>query len=1432
MSVIAISALQLRLVLCVAVLAWIAAVPVRGQGGPPVEIVVRIDTSAPAALRRSFSDVRIDPTMAREVRASKAVFSRDLPGTYVLTATDTAAARRLLTRLARTTGVRYAVPNATRRLHVAQLGGVTGAPYDSLTNYRLTGVDVAHTITTGIPQVRIGVIDTGLDLDHPAFDGQLAVNAAEDIDSDGRFTAADLNGIDDDGNGFVDDVVGYDFVDRPTSVLLGDVRQRDPNPDEDDLPGGGRGHGTIVAGILAGKRSGAFVGVAPGARLVPLRAFSSDGTAEDDDIAAAILYAAGGPNREPLDVLNLSFGDVYESPLLREAIALAVARGVVVVASAGNDGSDAPHYPSDYPGVLGVQWLSEDGTAPGFLASYGTGVDLGAPSTLIYSPRLFASDDAGASRYGRASGSSVAAPLVAGAAALLRSLDRSLGPEAIRSILTATTDDIGDPGWDHRTGAGRVRVDRALTRALPGRVEILSPRSNDGLSASPVEIVGSALDPAFASYRIDAAPGDSGDFRWSPVTAESTSPVSRDTLGRWNVSTLDEGVYTLRLVVTRTDGRTVEARQRVWIDRTAPRFRVARASAGFARGVPALLVEVETDDLTTLSGTADDRVTAASGRRARVHGLTFPLTAGSRTAELVATNTAGLSSTITVSGVVPTTLAPAGWFRESVTAIPEGTLLPRSTDFDGDGLPEVTVHKSDARDLNRDSVLVMEWTGQDFTRVHAIVGPLRPRDAGDTNGDGRGELLLTYGGATFLAEASAVRGFPDRVVFSDTTALGSESSSRTFYGSRFTDLDGDGLGEIAGHNTRQWRVLERSGTSFALIDTLRNPTGVSGDLSRNELNDAVTAYLDLDGNGQAELVTLDGDGDIVAYEVNGGRGVVRWSATTARYGFRPRFATGRFDGPRTGLIVATTTWPTTLSSREQEPARMILYHLDARDGRVAIRDSIVFEGDAQRNLALAALDVTGDGADELIVALAPDLYVLGLDPLGDWVLRDLRRETTPAVASGTRARDLVVLDPDRDGVPDLFVPMADGRTRRLTPMRSEPDPGPEGLRLAAPEGASPLGRLVVRWTQPPGADSVTVYGTDASRRNDLAAHTGFDALGTTRTDSLVVVAPRDVPRLPADVFVVAWRQGRASRPSVTVTRAGGMAWVAAHAVAVAVTTPGDPRAGYVALTFDRAVAPPTPGTIRLDGRPVDVLDVGQRDPSTADPNVLLVRDDGQAARVSWTDLRAADGTVFAPSSVAIVRTRPSNQLFVLREAIVEGRQQVRLRFSAPVDTTALNVSRYTVRPGGTVVRAERDPSAPTDVILTISGTSIGANGRPNGIVVRALRSTDGRVLDPDGGAADLSRAAVDLSALTAYPNPVRAATSPEGVMIAGLPAKASITILSPDGVLLRTLDETDADGGARWDLKDRAGIDVPSGVYLVRVTAGAESRFVRVAVLR
>ena len=150
------------------------------------------------------------------------------------------------------------------------------------------------------------------------------------LDAHGDSVFGDLDGIDEDGNGFVDDVIGYNFVDQ-ASLNYGTSQGRSAAPVDE------HGHGTAVAGVMCAQKNNrlGISGIAPKCKLVALRAFDFSGNGEDDDIAAAIVYAADNNVR----ILNLSFGDVYPSMLQRDAIRYATSKGVLVFASSGNAGN-------------------------------------------------------------------------------------------------------------------------------------------------------------------------------------------------------------------------------------------------------------------------------------------------------------------------------------------------------------------------------------------------------------------------------------------------------------------------------------------------------------------------------------------------------------------------------------------------------------------------------------------------------------------------------------------------------------------------------------------------------------------------------------------------------------------------------------------------------------------------------------------------------------------------------------------------------------------------------------------------------------------------------------------------------------------------------------------------------------------------------------
>jgi len=213
------------------------------------------------------------------------------------------------------------------------------------------------------------------------------------------------------------------------------------------------GHGTSVAGLIAGRNEEGFIGVAPEVTLVPLKCFKQ----KNSKISNVINGIYGGVDDFGCNILNLSLGFPEDSPALREAIDHAAEMGVLVVASAGNGGSAALSYPSAYDSVVGVGEANSDGSVS-LRSNHHKGVYLLAPGEKLKTTYYRGG-------YTEATGTSFSVPLVVGAAAALWSTRPELSAQDLMDLLGQTATDGGTPGYDEYYGWGILNVRTALEAA-------------------------------------------------------------------------------------------------------------------------------------------------------------------------------------------------------------------------------------------------------------------------------------------------------------------------------------------------------------------------------------------------------------------------------------------------------------------------------------------------------------------------------------------------------------------------------------------------------------------------------------------------------------------------------------------------------------------------------------------------------------------------------------------------------------------------------------------------------------------------------------------------------------------------------------------------------------------------------------------------------
>jgi subtilisin family serine protease len=1285
----------------------------------------------------------------------------------------------------------YAQPNYLSRLSVV--------PDDSLYHeqWALAKMQMpsAWDIERGSGQVIVGMVDSGIDYHHQDLADNIWINPGEDLNGNGQVDSTDFNGIDDDGNGYVDDIRGWDFTDAPQFAGLGDFWERDNDPD-DDL-----GHGTHVSGIVAAMADNGVgvAGITWHSKLMALRAafrMSVGAFLQDDDVAAGIVYAADNGAQ----VINMSWGDPHISPVIRDVIAYAHARGCVMAAAAGNVDQEGVFYPGGYDQTIAVGASTSFDQRATF-SSFGRNLDVLAPGSNILS--TLPND-----QYGTLGGTSMATAHVSGLAALLLSKDPSLSAQEVRAIINASAVDLGPSGWDPEHGNGRIDGLRALKTERTALAQISHPETGTGLHSS-VAIVGTALGAYVDGYSLDYGLG------LSPTTYESIlerthSQALAETLVVWDgVGQLPDTACTIRLQVWQTEGGVVEDRVVVQVDQTPPVVDQIRAVRRLDADQYATFVEWQTDDQTLARifyrPLGEEEFSFIDGLHVtQEHSLDLSgeLEPGEYQFYLASTNPAGLTTADDNGGQYyplsnPLEMVDRGGFL-LLDQLPAGYLLDRPVDLDKDGHREILFMAfSDTSAYGQAMAYEMRPDGR-LHRAFQSEADYLVWDVGDADGDGRMEILGGGYAQISLFEAPDSTSYPD--------SLNAVWSQEGVWGSQMADTDDDGRMEIlskvdVGSNVVVFENVEDD--SFALVASLTNPTG-----GRNSTGTRF-AVADFDGDGKKEILAGDSDGDIFIFEATGDNDYdTTWSDSTGLENALYLAPGDQLEGGGSWFVVAAK------KSDVYEPRstywRVMVYQPTGDDEYALVWSQELVGAGSQGN-GIIATDFTGDGHKEIAICALPDLYIFQRTENGEF--RPIWYSSC-----GLMYRPFIG-DLHGDGWVEIALNGPDSMVVLERADFGEAPPPPTGV-VARPLDAH---RVFLEWMPVPGAASYNLHrGLKYEQLNPVQtgiltttfldsglventayyyAVTTVDPLGRESLFySLVVSAtPNEAPRVIAAEALTGGHVGVSfSEPM------GSSAQVASH------------------YWIDGGVGSPSSVILDRTGRRA-LLSLSFQ----LEPDVLYT--------VEARDVSDETGVPVAADAQAATFSLPADTLpqpLYVRRAELLSRTSLDVWFSDFLDrSSAEDTSHYRIDPPLAVKEVRVDSSQQDLVHLTL------APARTRGSVYllsvvdiwdAALQKT---VIPGLGDEASFFYPATDLGDAIAVPNPF--SPSRDGLLeFIKLPPGAMASIFTISGELIWDSDEAGLNGAIPWSGVNEEGQEAASGVYLYVLEAGGQVKKGKLVLLR
>ncbi|MFM8839872.1 MAG: S8 family serine peptidase [bacterium] len=1290
------------------------------------------------------------------------------------------------------------------------------APNDSLWSKQWALQDLKITQAWNIAKgdnVVVSVIDTGCDIDHPDLKKNIFIRAEEDLNQNNRFDAwpsseirdgiaGDINGIDEDGNGWADDITGYDFVNQ-SFTNIGDDRFPDPIVIDE------QGHGTSVAGIIGAQANNSIgmAGIAPNCKLMTVRAFDATGNAEEDDVALAIVYSALAGAR----VICMSFGDAVYSPMTKAAIDVAHSLNCVLIASAGNDGKTGKRYPAGYEHVIAVGATNQFNSRAPF-SSYGSRLGMVAPGTGIMTT-------ARRGGYRSFQGTSASAPIVAGTAALLLSVNPALSNDDITGMLLSSAKDLGEIGWDFEYGAGIINPVNALNKKGRYEASITSPKRDAIINVKnqkELAIIGSTMIPLFSSWSLEIGIGDVPNA-WTPIQQFKQDRILNDTLGvlRISDSYLHKNLV-LRLTIFQNDQSTIEYRSEIMLISPDSSLRlissridsvwrddrmVSMISTEFSHPCRASIRIVHENDTLFLSD--DDKVSFK-------HHYLLPYLHGDAFSAKIHAGFLHASDTLlaTLQGNAPSETGNPFSAGRKPYAMPMTYLYEKSIK---DNFGNAAIIGTDYTTGNFGNTRIFSFTGNTFQITDSIAESWIVKGVADVNGDAESEVLahslgeMRLFGKAFKGNALSAFG---KVLLKETLIPG----IKEFWSAGLADITGDGISEIFGFSDTNCVVLTYADTAFKILGIMPNTSrrGPSG--SPNSMRPPAISITNIDGDTNPDIIFGDTDGDVIYYEYENANFTLRHIIESDESGATEFTRAGDLDGDGISeVIVGRYRTPELNEQREYDaPLWSLTVHKVAQDTLQAIHREILFGArvglEYRNGISMGNLDEKP--GEEIILCAFPNAYVFGFENN-----RLINRFHYPQCFSNSA----VIGDIDGNGRNEFG--FGDGNANRFFEMQSN-----DGSDIPRGLTAISLGANKARLTWSGNADSYEILAVE----NPTFVNDTIRSLAFTDSNSIEISSLNN--RTLYEFYVIGIKDGNRSDLSIP-------AYAFTHdrfapgRMPKDLTVLNNGNALKIRYTGPLSSIYPAPKAFHFSGNePIIHTAIPAGDSSiiltfseALKPNTMYKLHCGEISDAYDSPTLADSISFMTDSSLSIQKTFIISSLRTTPFSLM-------ITYSEPVNMKqAMDMNSYVLEPVGDIAWIDSIDQRTVNLMID-PNKPLRSIGREYYIGAKGITSILGEQLHPIGSTATFIISPY-WEDLFCYPQPWKTQES-SMLTFAGVPNNTTLVIRRVSGEIIATLKENNGAGGIMWDGILSDGTSIQSGVYLYSIDIEGKQQMHKFTVIR